>query len=142
MSRAFGSDTPFRNTDFANASIAWCQRTAGPYHPSPLVYGGYVYVLYDRGYLACFDAATGKEVYGKTRLDAGSDKFTASPVASDGKIYCVSEDGDTFVVRAGPRFEVLAKNPLDEMCLATPALADRSLLLRTASHLYRLGAKN
>jgi outer membrane protein assembly factor BamB len=123
-----------------NDHIAWCQRTAGPYHPSPLVYGGRVYVVYDRGFLACYDAATGKEVYGRTRIDAGSDKFTASPVAADGKIYCVSEDGDTFVIRAGPRFEVLAKNSLDEMCLATPGLARGSLLLRTASHLYRVAA--
>jgi outer membrane protein assembly factor BamB len=133
-------DISLKPGEKANEHIAWCQRTAGPYHPSPLVYGGHVYVLYDKGFLACYDAATGQEVYGRTRIDPGSDKFTASPVAADGKIYCISEDGDTFVIRAGPRFEVLARNPLDEMCLATPALAGDSLLLRTASRLYRIAA--
>jgi outer membrane protein assembly factor BamB len=127
-----------------NRHIAWCQRQAGPYHPSPVVYGDYLYVLYDRGFLACYDARTGKEVYGKQRIDPGSDKFTASPWAGDGKVYCLSEDGETFVIRAGPKFEVLGRNRLDEMCLATPALVRGSLLLRTASKLYRIqtgGAK-
>jgi alpha-L-arabinofuranosidase/outer membrane protein assembly factor BamB len=133
-------DISLKQGETANGFIAWSQKTAGPYHPSPLVYGGYVYVLYDRGFLACYDAETGKQVYGRTRIDAGSDKFTASPVAADGKLYCVSEDGDTFVLRAGPKFELLAKNSLEEMCLATPALAGRSLLLRTASKLYRVTA--
>src|SRR5207253_684583 len=103
------------------------------------VYGDYLYVLYDRGFLACYDARTGKEVYGRQRLDAGSDKFTSSPWGHGGKVYCLSEDGDTFVVRAGPKFEVLGKNSLDDMCLATPALAQGSLFLRTASSLYRIG---
>ncbi len=134
-------DITLKPRETSNQYIAWCQRTAAAYHPSPLVYRGHVYVLYDRGFLACFDAGTGKEVYGKTRIDAGSDKFTASPVAADGKIYCLSEDGNTFVVRAGPKFEVLAKNSLDDMTLATPALARGSMLLRTASKLYRIGKK-
>jgi len=134
-------DISLKSGETANGSIAWSQKTAGPYHPSPLLYDGYLYVLYDKGFLACFDAVTGQPVYGKTRIDANSDKFTASPVAADGKLYCVSEDGDTFVVRAGRKFEVLAKNSLDEMCLATPALAQDSLLLRTASKLYRVAAQ-
>ncbi len=123
----------------SNEFIAWCQKTAGSYHPSPLIYDGLLYVLLDKGYLTCYDAKTGKEIYGKTRIDPSSDKFTASPVAADGKIYVISEDGDTFVIRAGPKFEVLAKNSLDDMTLATPALVQRSLLLRTASKLYRIG---
>jgi outer membrane protein assembly factor BamB len=123
----------------SNEFIAWCNKSAGPYHPSPLVYEGRIYVLLDKGFLTCHDAKTGKEIYGRQRIDPNRDKFTASPVAADGKIYVVSEDGDTFVIRAGANFEVLARNPLDDMTLATPALVDRSLLLRTASKLYRIG---
>ncbi|MCI0638023.1 MAG: PQQ-binding-like beta-propeller repeat protein, partial [Gemmataceae bacterium] len=123
----------------SNEFIVWSKPQAGAYHPSPVVYGGYIYVLLDRGFLSCYDAKTGKEVYARERIDPGSDKFTASPWAADGKIYCLSEDGDTYVIKAGPDFEVLAKNSLDEMCLATPALVRGSIILRTASKLYRIG---
>jgi outer membrane protein assembly factor BamB len=133
-------DISLKRGETANNYIAWCQKLAGPYHPTPLAYGDYLYVLYDRGMLACYHAATGKEIY-KTRINPAADKFTASPVAADGKIYCLSEDGDTFVIAAGPKFQVLARNPLDEMCLATPALARGNLVVRTMSKVYRLGQK-
>lgn len=126
-------------TESGNQHIAWSLKLAAPYHPSPLIYRGQVYVLYDRGYINCYDAKTAQEIYTRQRLDPGSDKFTASPVAADGKIYCLSEDGDVFVLRAGPKFEVLAKNSLDEMALATPALVRGSMLIRTQSKLYRIG---
>jgi outer membrane protein assembly factor BamB len=135
-----GGDVSLKDNETGNKFIAWSNKLAGPYHPSPLAYGDHVYVLYDRGFLNCYDARTGKEVYRK-RLDPGSDKFTASPVAANGKIYCLSEDGDTFVVKAGPDFQVLAKNGLDEMSLATPALVRDSILLRTQGHLYRIAGQ-
>jgi outer membrane protein assembly factor BamB len=121
--------------------VAWCQPLAGPYNPTPLVYGDHLYVLYDRGMLSCYEAKTGKLVYEKQRLGSGA--FTASPWAYGGKVFCLSEDGDTFVIAAGPEFKVLGKNRLDEMALATPALAGGSLFLRTQSKLYcfREGAK-
>jgi outer membrane protein assembly factor BamB len=122
-----------------NDFIAWAQRQAGPYNPSPLVYGGLLYVLYDRGFLSCYDAKTGELVYEKQRLNAGA--FTASPWAYDGKVFCLSEDGDTFVVRAGREFKLLGKNSLDEMTLATPALANGSLVIRTQGKLYRIEKK-
>ena len=96
-------DITLKDDETSNEFIAWCQKQAGPYHPSPLLYDGRIYVLYDKGTLACFDAATGKEVYGRQRIDPGSDKFTASPWVADGKIYCLNEDGDTFIIRAGPK---------------------------------------
>jgi outer membrane protein assembly factor BamB len=132
-------DISLKPDQTSNDFIAWCQRLAGPYHPSPLVYGDHLYVLYDRGFLACYDAKTGKQVYDKERFGAGADKFTASPWAADGKIYCLSEDGDTYVVQAGPQFKILGKNSLDEMCLATPAPVRGSLLIRTLTKLYRIG---
>jgi outer membrane protein assembly factor BamB len=121
--------------------VAWCQSHAGPYHPTPLVYGDYLYILYDRGVLACYEAKTGKEVYSRQRLTRGAAAFTASPWANDGKVFCLSEDGETFVVEAGPRFKLLGRNKLGEMALATPALTDRGLFLRTQKHLYCLRRK-
>ncbi|MBI2924765.1 MAG: PQQ-binding-like beta-propeller repeat protein [Verrucomicrobia bacterium] len=138
-------DISLKDGETSNEFIAWCQRTAGPYNPSPLVSGDHFYVLFDFGFLSCHDARTGKELYGKQRLNTdGASAFTASPWAYDGRIFCLSEDGDTFVIQAGPEYKLLRKNSLDEMCLATPAIAQGSLLLRTASKLYRIrnsGAK-
>jgi outer membrane protein assembly factor BamB len=120
----------------SNDFIAWCQTAAGPYHPTPLAHGEYVYVLYDRGLLSCFEARTGKPVYERKRVGGGSSGFTASPWAYGDKIFCLSEDGNTFVISAGPDFKVLGQNKLEEMSLATPALAGGSLFLRTQSKLY------
>jgi outer membrane protein assembly factor BamB len=112
---------------------------AGPYNPSPLVYGDYYYTLLDRGFLTCHEARTGAEIYGKQRIDPAAGAFTSSPWAYNGKIFALSEDGDTFVIRAGKDFQVLSKNSLDEMCMATPAIAGDNLILRTATKLYRIG---
>ena len=118
--------------------VAWYQPTAGPYNPSPLLYGDYFYVLFDFGFLSCHDARTGRQVYEKQRLREGVTAFTASPWAANGKIFALSEDGDTFVFQAGPEYKLLHKNSLDELCLATPALAGDRLLIRTLTKLYCL----
>jgi outer membrane protein assembly factor BamB len=118
--------------------IAWSLPQAGPYNPSPLVYGDYYYTLLDRGFLTCHDARTGKEVYGKQRIDPAAGAFTASPWAYNGKIFLLSEDGDTYVVEAGPEYKLLGKNSLGEMCMATPAIARSSLIVRTDSKLYKI----
>jgi outer membrane protein assembly factor BamB len=118
----------------SNEFIAWWVEGAGSYHASPLVYQGQIYVLYSQGMLASYDAQTGREIYGKKRLGG---TVTSSPWAADGKIFCLNEDGDTFVVRAGPQYERLQqKNSLGEMCMATPAIADGSLFIRTMTKLY------
>ena len=121
-----------------NAFIAWFQPTAGPYNPSPLLYDGYFYVLFDFGFLSCHDGRTGRPVFEKQRVRTGPTSFTASPWAANGKIFALSEDGDTFVFQAGPEYKLLHTNSLDEMCLATPALAGDRLLLRTLTKLYCL----
>ncbi len=120
-----------------NEYIAWCQKMAGPYNPSPIVYGKYLYVLYDMGLFSCYDAVTGEAVY-KHRISPGARAFTASPWACDGKIYCLSEDGDTFVIRAGPEYELLGKNRLGELTMATPAIVRDGLIIRTESHVFRI----
>ncbi len=119
-----------------NQSIAWYQPTAGPYNPSPLLYGDYLYVLFDFGFLSCHDARTGRQVYDKQRIRATTTSFTASPWAANGKIFALSEEGDTFVFQAGPEYKLLHKNSLDEMCMATPAIGGDRLLIRTLTKLY------
>jgi outer membrane protein assembly factor BamB len=132
-------DISLKDGAASNEYIAWYQRQAGPYNPSPVVYGDYYYTLLDRGIFTCHDARTGREIYGKQRIDPGASAFTASPWAYNGKIFALSEDGDTFVIQAGPEFKVLGKNSLDEMSMATPAIARGSLIIRTATKLYRIG---
>ena len=117
--------------------IAWYQGQSSAYNPSQLVYGDYLYTLYDRGFLTCHDAKTGNEVYGKQRFSP-SGSFTASPWAYNGRLFFLSEDGLTYVVKAGPAFEILERNALDELCLASPAVVRDKLLIRTASKLYCL----
>ncbi|HLW65740.1 MAG TPA: PQQ-binding-like beta-propeller repeat protein [Gemmataceae bacterium] len=128
-------DVSLKDGETSNEFIAWSNRQIGPYNPTPVVYGDYLYVLYDMGMLSCFEAKTGKLVYEKERL---SGQFTVSPWAYDGKIFCLNEDGDTFVVQAGPEFKMLGKNKLDEMCMACPAIVGKSLFIRTLSKLYRI----
>jgi len=131
-------DITLKEAELSNKYVAWWQAKAGPYNPSPIVYGDYLYVLYDRGYFSCYDARTGNEVYSRQRIAAGATAFTSSPWANKGKIFCLSEDGDTFVIQAGPEFKVLGCNKLDEMCMATPAALRGSLIIRTISKLYRI----
>jgi outer membrane protein assembly factor BamB len=119
--------------------IAWQQRQAGPYNASPIVYGDLYYTLHDRGFFTAHDAKTGEMVYDKQRIDPVAGAFTASPWAYNGMVFCLSEEGVTYVIAAGREFSVVRKNPLDEVALATPAVAGGSLFLRTASSLYRIG---
>jgi outer membrane protein assembly factor BamB len=131
-------DISLKEGETSNQFIAWYQRQAGPYNPSPIVYGDLYYTLLDRGFFTAHDAKTGKEVYGKQRIDPAAGAFTSSPWAYNGKIFALSEDGDTFVIQAGNEYKLIGKNSLDEMCMATPAIAKGSLIIRTATKLYRI----
>jgi len=127
----------FPGAKTSSEDVAWAYPLLGTYNTSALVYGDYYYTLLDRGFLVAHDARTGDEVYRRQRLEIGNG-FTASPWAYNGMVFLLSEDGETFVVRAGPEFEILHKNPLNEMTLATPAVAQGSLIVRTQSKLYRI----
>ena len=131
-------DISLKQGEKSNDFIAWYQPQAAPYNPSPIVYGDLYYTLLDRGFFTAHDARTGREVYGKQRIDPAAGAFTSSPWAYSGKIFCLSEDGDTFVIQAGAEYKLVGKNSLNEMCMATPAIARGSLILRTASKLYRI----
>ncbi len=116
----------------ANDSVAWSYSRGGGYMQTPLVYGDLLYNCRDNGALSVYDARTGERLY-QERLGSGGG-FSASPVAADGKVYFSSEDGDVFVLAAGARFELLARNPMGEVTMATPAISEGMLLFRTQGH--------
>jgi len=120
-----------------NDHVVWSLEKAGPYHPTPIIYRNILYVLYDRGFMAAFDPKTGEEVYRRKRIPNGR-AFTSSPVVYNGKLFCLNEDGVTFVVKAGSDFEVLHKNELaeDDMGMATPLVVGDKLLIRTSARIY------
>ena len=121
-------------------SIVWSLEQRGPYMPTPIAYEGHLYVINNNGALAAYELATGKELYRQRTAHAGSG-FSGSPVAADGKIYLSSEDGDVLVIAAGPEYEHLATNPMGELLMASPALSDGVMYLRTASSLFAVGRK-
>ena len=121
-----------------NTFVAWFHPRASAYTSSPLVYRGRMYVVNDNGILTVFDSQTGKEIY-RARAGGSGNTFSASPWAADGKIYLLSEDGHTFVIEAGDKYVELANNSVDEMSLASPALAPNTIFLRTQTRLFRIG---
>lgn len=120
--------------------VPWQKQQRGSYMPTPLIYGGYLYVLGNAGVFDCYNLATGAEVY-RERIPHQGSGFSGSPVASDGRIYLPSEDGDIFVVKAGAHFELLQKNEMGEPLMATPAISGGMLLVRTQHHLWAIGGK-
>jgi outer membrane protein assembly factor BamB len=110
----------------------------GPDIPSPVTDGTYFYSINDRGIVYCLDSNTGQQVYGGQRLKPGT--YTASPVLADGKIYVTNEEGLTTVIKAGPKFEILAENALNDYVLSSPAISNGRLYLRTTGYLYTIGA--
>jgi outer membrane protein assembly factor BamB len=133
-------DISLKEGQKSNAHIAWSKMRGGPYMPTPILYGPHLYTCSNSGVLTCYEAATGKEVY-KERISGGGDSYTASPVAADGRLYFASEQGQVRVVKAGPEFQLLAVNKMDDYVMATPAISNGSLLVRTQHFLLSLGKK-
>ncbi len=122
-----------------NQYIAWSTQRGGSYMPTPLVYGDYLYINQNQNILRCLDAKTGKVMYQERVGEGGG--YSASPVAADGKIYLSSEDGAVFVIKAGEKFEVLAKNEMGEVLMATPAISDGMIFVRGLKTLFCIGEK-
>ena len=120
-------------------NVPWQYAKGTAYVPSPILYGDYLYLTTDRGILTCIDAKTGKVVYEGGRIPIPA-TFTASPVAFDGKILLTSEDGDTFIVKAGPKHEILATNSVGEPVYASPAIADGRIYIRGEKNIYCIGS--
>jgi outer membrane protein assembly factor BamB len=121
--------------------ILWTYNKGTAYVPSPILYDGYVYLMTDKGLVTCLDARTGEVKYEGARTPMPG-SFTASPIAFDGKILLFSEDGDTHVIKAGPRHEVLRTNVLAEPIYASPAVSQGRLFIRGAQHLYCIRARS
>ncbi|HEX8502654.1 MAG TPA: PQQ-binding-like beta-propeller repeat protein [Pyrinomonadaceae bacterium] len=123
--------------ELKDADIVWKYGKGTAYVPSPILYGDYVYLLTDKGIMTCLDARTGEVKYEGARVPVPA-TFTASPIAFEGKILLTSEDGDTFVIRAGPKHEVLRTNSLGEPVYASPAAAGGRLFIRGEKNLYAI----
>jgi outer membrane protein assembly factor BamB len=119
-------------------NVPWTYAKGTAYVPSPILYGDYLYLTTDRGILTCLDAKTGEVKYEGGRIPIPA-TFTASPVAFEGKILMTSEDGDTFIVKAGPKHEVLGTNSVGEPVYASPAIADGRIFIRGEKNLYCIG---
>lgn len=133
-------DISLEKDQTSNEYIAWSQPRAGTYLPSSLAYQGGIFALTETGILTRFDAKTGKQTY-KTRIDPAATAFTTSPWAYNGKLFCLSEEGQTFVIAAGEEFKLLHVNALDDFTLASPALVGERLLIRTEHNLYSIRGK-
>ncbi len=122
-------------------NIAWTYNKGTAYVPSPILYGDYLYLMNDQGALTCLEAKTGKVVYEGGRVPVNAKFYGASPVAFDDKILLTNDDGETFVIKAGPKHEVLGTNSIDEPCRTSIAIADGKLFIRGDKHLYCIGKK-
>jgi outer membrane protein assembly factor BamB len=121
----------------ASDAVAWSNDREGTYIPTPLLYRDILYTLNSNGILTAYNAASGERLY-RARVGGGG-AFAASPIAADGKLYFATEDGDVFVVRAGPEYEELGRFATNEVIMATPAISDGLIVLRTLGHLYGIG---
>jgi outer membrane protein assembly factor BamB len=130
-------DITLRDGAVANEHIAWSNPRGGTYIPTPIVVGQQLYMLSGNGVLDCYDATTG-ELHYRRRVGLG-ESYSASPVAADGKLYLTAESGLVSVIKTGDSFELLAENELGDYCLATPAIANRQILFRTASSIVAIG---
>ena len=122
----------------SNAFVVWRHPRASGYTPSALVHQGRAYLVHDTGILAVLNAKTGEEIY-KVRVGGGGHTFSASPVAAGSRVYLLSENGVTFVLEGSSRYTELAKNDLEEMSLASPAIAAGAIYIRTETKLYKIG---
>ncbi|HXU39684.1 MAG TPA: PQQ-binding-like beta-propeller repeat protein [Blastocatellia bacterium] len=122
-------------------AIVWSRTGRGSYMPTPLIYDGILYVLGNNGLFDAYNLRTGEEVY-RQRLPVVGSGFSASPVASDGKIYLSNEDGEMLVIAAGQKFAHIATNSMGEMLMATPALSDGVMYVRSSASLFAVGRKH
>ena len=122
-------------------SIVWSMTGRGSYMPTPLVYKGTLYVLANGGLFDAYDLKTGKEVY-RQRLPTVGSGFSASPIAADGKIYLSNEDGEMLVIAAGEKFSHIATNSMGELLMATPALSEGVMYVRSSESVFAIGRKH
>ena len=132
-------DITLKKDQTSSESVAWSMPRGGPYIPTPVIYGDHLYVLAITGVLTSYDVRTGQRVY-QQRVGMGG-SFSASPVAADGKLYISSEDGDVYVVKAGPQYELLASNSIGEVLMASPAISDGIVFFRGLRNVFAIRQK-
>jgi outer membrane protein assembly factor BamB len=121
--------------DVSKTHVTWRVATGAPHVSSLLYYDGLIYLAHENGIVTCVDAKTGDRVW----RDRTGGLFAASPVGGDGKVYLVSETGETIVIRAGRKLEILARNGLDERIMASPAISNGRIFMRSDEHLFAIG---
>lgn len=121
----------------SSAHVAWYDWRGGTYLSTPVLYEDMLYVLRHNGIIVKYDAGTGEMIY-RTRIAPGARNFTSSPWAYNGKVFLLSEEGDTYVIGTGDEYELLGVNPLDDFSQSTPAMVGDRLLLRTQHHLWSI----
>jgi outer membrane protein assembly factor BamB len=124
----------------SSTAVAWSKTARGPYMPTPLAYDGILYSLNNDGIFDAYEVETGKEIY-RQRLDPVGSGFSASPVAADGRVYLSNEDGEMLVVATGRQFRLIGANTIGEPLMATPALSDGVMYVRSASTLFAIGSR-
>jgi outer membrane protein assembly factor BamB len=134
-------DISLKDGKTASEHVAWSYQRGGTYMPTPIIYGDYLYTCANHGILTCYNAKTGERIY-QERIGGKGGAYSASPVAADGKLYFSSEDGEVFVVKAGPKYELLASNPMGEVLMATPAISDGIIIVRGISNLFAIADKS
>jgi outer membrane protein assembly factor BamB len=120
------------------SGIAWQSPVIKPHIVTPIVYGDYLYVCTDNGVLTQYNAKTGEPGY-RARLGGGG-AFSSSPVAADNKLFFANEDGEVFVVKAGPAYELLSKNAIGEVVMATPAITTNMIIIRGQNHVFAIAS--
>ena len=131
-------DLTLKKDETASGAIAWSKTGRGSYMPTPLAYEGILYVLANNGVFDAYDLQTGQEIY-RQRLEPVGSGFSASPVAADGRIYLPSEDGEIIVISAGREFRKLGSYAMGDLLMATPAIANGAIYVRTAGALVAIG---
>jgi outer membrane protein assembly factor BamB len=122
----------------ASEHVVWSAQRRGPYMPTPLIYDDILYVLANNGVFDAYELETGEEIY-RSRVPHLGSGFSSSPVAADGKIYLSNEDGDMVVLAAGREFEHIATNPMGELLMATPAISDGVMYVRSVAGVFAIG---
>ncbi len=136
--RVFAVELGRRGDVSGTDAVLWEYDKGTAYVASPIRYGDYLYLMSDKGIVTCLEAKTGKLVYEGGRVPVPA-TFMASFVAAEEKLFLTSEDGDTFVIAAGPEHRILATNSVGEPVSSSPAISQGSFFIRGAEHLFRIG---
>jgi outer membrane protein assembly factor BamB len=132
-------DITLKEKETANHGIAWSKMSGGSYQPSPLIYGDLLYVCSNNGVLTAYNAQTGDRIY-QQRIAGKGGAYCASPIASDGRIYLASEDGEVHVVKAGAQYELISTNSIGEVIMGTPAITKGMIVVRGMKHIFGIAA--